>query len=241
MNHLDKYLLSKQAGFTDWMPDPTFDTTASSGIGTDIGNFFKGVGNMFIDPITGLVSGDPKKMVGSAALAGLTFVPGGRGVAGVASTAANTGRTAAQVAKSVTPFGKALAVPVGTAGKGTMAGVKSGVGFGEALKNSYKFWKPGWAKGMAHGYAGTPLRAGLFGTLAGGSGVLTGRMQGPEGAEGGGMGGFNPAALMPIGLALAAALRGGGMAGRARTADDFLSWRPTSGHQTERMGSNMLS
>jgi hypothetical protein len=239
MNHLDKYLLSKQAGIADWMPDPTFETTASQGIGTDVGNFFKGVGNMFADPITGLFSGDIKKTVGSLGMGALMFVPGGRGVAGVGqaakglAAAGHTGRTASSIAKQLTPWGKTVAMPVGATGTGTMAGVKHGIGFGEALKNSYKFWKPGWGKGMVHGVMGTPWRAAAYGGLGGGVPVAMGRagIGGEQMQEGQG---FNPSALAPAAAAMIAALRGGGGAGAAAKRMGMPG--AGSGLQTEGLG-----
>ena len=219
MNHLDKYLLVKQAGITDWLPDQTFETSASDGIGSDVGNFFKGIGNVFADPITGLFSGDPKKMLGSAALAGLTFVPGGRAVSG----AGKAGLTTVQ--------------GLSTVGKNSgIHALKQGVGFKDALANSYKFWKPGWAKGMAHGYT-RPLNATIM-AGAGGLNSYLGRNIQPGGEQGQGpLGDFNPAALAPIGMALASLLRKPGLADSLAGRINSLNARISrDGLQTERMG-----
>ena len=212
MNHLDKYLLCKKAGIGDWMPDSTLDVSASSGIGTDIGNFFKGVGNTFLDPITGLFSGDPKKMIGSAGLTALTFIPGGRAVSGV-------GKAGLTTTKGLTTVGKNSAIH----------NLKQGVGLKDALANSYKFWKPGWAKGMAHAYT-RPMNLAILGG-AGGLNSYVGRNTPAGGQEG--MGGFNPSPLAPIAIALMSLLRGKGGAAAVK--------QPTysrSGLQTERMGSS---
>lgn len=218
MKHLDKYTLVKQAylqkfaGIGDWMPDNTFQTSASNSLGTDVGNFFKGIGNIIVDPITGLLSGDPKKMVGGAAFTALNFVPGGRAVAGMTQA----GRT---TAKGMSMMGKGSQI----------AKLKEGVGFGSALANSYKFWKPGWGKGMVHGWAGNPLGLAVLG-LGGGLNAYAGRQGGVGGdAEGG----FGPNVLASAAQGLASLLGGGGGGGAAAGG-----WMPGagSGLQTERMG-----
>ena len=226
MNHLDKYEFAKQAylrksaapGDGGWLPDQTFETTASDGIGSDIGNFFKGVGNVFADPITGLFSGEPKKMLTGAALAGLTFLPGGRAVAGASNAGLNT-------VKGLTTVGK----------NSGMAALRQGVGWKEGLANSYKFWKPGWLKGMAHGYT-KPLNLALVAGV-GGLNSYTGRAMdptmGPDGQSP--MGDFNPSSLVPIALSILSLLRGRGGAGAQGGVRSFMPGAG-SGLQTERMG-----
>ena len=94
------------AGIENWTPDNTFQIHKSTGILDDIGNAFKGVGNMFADPVIGIgkhgygvVAGgeggrgaQAKKLLGSVGLTGLTFVPGGRAVSAAARSGTNLTR-----------------------------------------------------------------------------------------------------------------------------------------------------